>query len=257
MSLILVLSCLTFGRNQGGWALKLDLEDPRPMAKALQLLAQKTGWRITYEDLPLIHSSDYVDKTDFKAAQKTAARILLPIGGRINTVLVIPSDLSKTNALQLINNLIDNYVAMGNTGMFAIRESPGAFHVIPVMAKNANGKSVNVVPLLDARISFPQKERTAHETLLEFCGALQRARGTRVLLMNSPMKLLTNRREKVEATNEMAREVLLRLLDSTGVRLTWHLYWDPGLLAFGLNIDVVMVEELTPTGKVRLRPVPS
>jgi hypothetical protein len=183
--------------------------------------------------LPLVNVSDVVDRTDPRAAQTTSIRILLPISGKINASLFIPDDPTKADPAAFITKVIDNYVAMGNSGMFRLVETPTAFHVVPARMKDISGKLIDVTPIFDTKISFPEQERSVYMTLKEICTSLQHARRTRVEFMSGPgeVNLLTRRLERIGATNEEARKVLLPSLNDRellwrGRVRTAHMAWE-------------------------------
>ena len=75
-----------------------------------------------------------------------------------------------------------------------------------------------------------------------FCAALTTKTGVSVLLANVPTNLLGQHRSSQGANNEIARDVLLRALDSTKRKLTWRLFYSAGRESYFLNIDFVRQE---------------
>jgi hypothetical protein len=55
---------LTFLGNASASPNTITVQDPRPVAKAILELEDRYGWRITYEDPPYMHCSDFTDATD-------------------------------------------------------------------------------------------------------------------------------------------------------------------------------------------------
>jgi len=243
---------------QGDREVRLEINEPRPLIKALRILSEKTGWRITYEDLPLSRGPDVVDKTDPRAAQTTNTRILIPAYGRINLTMYVPEGVNERDGAQFVKRLVDHYALMGNPGIFRVAVTENALHVIPARMRGVSGEMIDVIPILDSRISFVADERTLSETLKQICASLQARRGVRVVLMIGPTEanLLLRPVVKIGANEEEARNVLIRSLDAAGAKLTYNLLWDPGLQMYALNVDDVVIEERTPAGRIRLRPVP-
>jgi hypothetical protein len=61
IAMVLMVTC--FG-NACASPNTLTVQDARPVAKAIQELENRYGWRITYEDPPYIHNSDITDVTE-------------------------------------------------------------------------------------------------------------------------------------------------------------------------------------------------
>ena len=55
---------VTFLGNASASPNTVTVQDPRPVAEAIQELENRYGWQITYEDPPYIHYSDITDVTD-------------------------------------------------------------------------------------------------------------------------------------------------------------------------------------------------
>ncbi|MGH6864402.1 MAG: hypothetical protein ACRECN_09105, partial [Methylocella sp.] len=55
---------LTFLDNASAAPNTITVQDPRPVAKAIQELENRYGWQITYEDPPYIHYSVLADVTN-------------------------------------------------------------------------------------------------------------------------------------------------------------------------------------------------
>src|ERR1051326_6000590 len=59
----LIISAFCGQDSQGTNQMKLSVEDPRPVAKAIEMLEEKYGWVITYEDPRYVHESEIADVT--------------------------------------------------------------------------------------------------------------------------------------------------------------------------------------------------
>ena len=58
IGLFILMGFVARGRSlQGVSEVKLSVEDPRPVAQAIEILKEKYGWVITYED-PYVHERD-------------------------------------------------------------------------------------------------------------------------------------------------------------------------------------------------------
>src|SRR5690242_18095603 len=84
---ILVISAARGRNSQGVSEIKLTVEDPRPVAKAIETLEGEYGWVITYEDPRYVHDSEVADVTlkvrrdldQFKPGE--APKVFAPAGG--------------------------------------------------------------------------------------------------------------------------------------------------------------------------------
>lgn len=69
---------------------KISVEDPRPVAKAITLLESRFGWVITYEDPRYINPADLSDVTEkvrrdlHKFKPGKAPKVLIPKGGTLD-----------------------------------------------------------------------------------------------------------------------------------------------------------------------------
>src|SRR5262245_24782124 len=62
-------------------ALKISVEDPRPVSKAIETLEDKYGWIITYEDPRYVHTT-----------MKNSDGALVPQGSALDTVISLPAE---------------------------------------------------------------------------------------------------------------------------------------------------------------------
>jgi hypothetical protein len=65
--------------------LSISVVDPRPVAKAVELLEARYGWAITYEDPPYEHDSEIEDVTiSVRKDGKVEPRVIVPRAGLLN-----------------------------------------------------------------------------------------------------------------------------------------------------------------------------
>jgi hypothetical protein len=222
----------------------------------MDILERRYAWRVTYEDPPFIYNTDVADRT-VPELRNGPHRSISPVAAELSaTYPVSPLTHKPDNPASVIQLLLDLHAARGNPGVFRlIQGADQTLHVVPSQIKNTNGALTNVTPLLDAKISFPERERSAGETLEAIRAAISQTTGQTVLIGAVPTNLFVQQRLRQGAANETARDVLLRTLDATGRKLSWRLLYDPGWKSYFLSVHLVKYEESTPLGGKRLREV--
>jgi hypothetical protein len=81
--------------------------------------------------------------------------------------------------------------------------------------------------------------RDGIETLKVIVGEVQRTTGKKVTLGMLPLNKLFQLEIKMGASDEVARDVLIRFAKDTNIGLSWRLFYDPGLKWFALNMHRV------------------
>jgi hypothetical protein len=169
-----------------------------------------------------------------------APKVLIPRPAQLRATYAVSRD---TNCLDdpaaVIRALLQAHVDQGNPGVFRLEQTGEVFHVIPTEVKGEDGRLAKVAPVLDARISVTDKERTCADTLETICSEVRQATGAHVVVGMTPMKPLIANRVRIGARNEAARGLLARALDGLERKLSWQLFYDPGLKWYVLNIHVV------------------
>ncbi|HLA10739.1 MAG TPA: hypothetical protein VJ023_09105 [Pyrinomonadaceae bacterium] len=239
-----------FGENVGQQSNKviLSVEDPRPVAKAIVMLEGSYGWTITYEDPRYGYAAEITDVTekvrrDLHKYQKGAApRVFIPKGGELvfEYYVVTPTNLPPDPGL-VVQQLLDAQAASANSARFRMERSDKLIHVIPIAIKNSTGKLVPQESVLDAVITLPAKERTGLQTLEALCTAISKRTHMPVIVGAIPLTMFLQHKDQEGADSQRARETLSQLLERTGkgMKLSWQLFYDPGMKIYALNIHVV------------------
>jgi Protein of unknown function (DUF1553)/Protein of unknown function (DUF1549) len=231
-------------------ALKISVEDGRPVSKAIETLEDKYGWIITYEDPRYVHNSEIVDVAlkvrrdldQYKPGE--VPPVLVPKGGALEfTYLVEPGTNLPTDPARVVQNLLDAQNASGNAGRFRLETSPQIMHVIPTTMKNAGGALVPQVSALDTIISLPAVERSVERKMAAICETVSRASDIPMVLGSYPTNSFIQSSDRQGATNQKARDVLVDTFESmtkeSGPCLSWRLNYSPGYKRYVLNIHVV------------------
>ncbi len=245
---ILVSSAVRGRDSQEVSEIKLSVEDPRPVAKAIEMLEAKYGWVITYEDPRYAHDSEVTDVTlkvrkDLdKYRPGEAPKVLIPRGGTLEfTYDVAPSTNLPTNPAMVVQKLLDAQAARDNGGRFRLESRGQIMHVIPTAIKNSEGRLVPQGSVLDTIISLPAEGRTVYQKVESICAAISQATRIPVGLGAYPTNLFHQRRDQQGAANQKASDVLVDTFESigSGTKLSWQLFYSASLKIYLLNIHLV------------------
>jgi len=224
----------------------ISVDDPRPIAAVLQVLENKYGYAITYEDPEFTNSQDIKDATSEVAAKhagrSNGKRILIPKGGAFQFRYNVENGKPQEDATTLLRRMVTEYGNLGHsTFTVQTREARNKteWHVVPAKVHDESGMLTDYSALLDRVISIPSKERSALEMLGEICQQLTLVSGRRVGVGNVPTNPLISYHAELEASNESARDALTKLLSRFQNQLVWQLFFDPGLKWYILNIHLV------------------
>jgi hypothetical protein len=246
--------------------------EPRPLARAADLLQRKLGVGISYEDPPWIYQGDLVEAANLPSnseVKKTSPRFHATVPAVGSLDLSLPLNVASHSismpAISVLQDLLSEHVRRGNPGEFKVLTLGGDFSIVPFVARDKVGNSLAVRSPLDFAVSFPNAVRDGMAALKTLCEAITEASGMRTSVGGVP-KLSFTTTVSLNATNEPARDVLVRLLrtltwpDSRNVapipKLSWRLYYDPEGQAYVLNIGVVLKETFGTTGQTMLVTVP-
>jgi hypothetical protein len=104
----------------------------------------------------------------------------------------------------------------------------------------------HVVPqegsLLDVSVTFRNRDGTAQGALVELLRAVTAARGVTLHEGARPFQPLIQIQLTLSASNETASDVLERILNSTGRKVSWSLLRDPNPEAhWGCAVNLLLV----------------
>lgn len=220
---------------------EIAVNDPRPLAAAIEELERRHGWVVTYEDPPHEFVADTLDVTDTLSRNRDPSnkrRVLIPRGGAF-TFAYRDGGPSREPAVQpTLVALLRSYHQSGNPGVFRLVRTGEVFHVVPARNNDRLGNLVDRRSQLDARITLPARDRSVLE-MLEAVLERVRAQGGNVGLGSSPFNLINQARVRDAAASETARAVLVRTLAATGRRLSWQLLCSPGYPSCAFNVRIV------------------
>jgi hypothetical protein len=237
----IVALALQFASLRGSTA-TIEVNDPRPIAKAVQTLVSQYGYVITYEDPRYNYMGDLEDVTAkftrWNKRPEMAPKIIVPAMGKITVSLPATSGLKDVaSALGVLAQQRSEH-----GGHFRVQQSADVFHVIPTEARDPDGNWSANPSILDVPISLPAHDYSEHGMMQAICSAVGvlnhvevHAGGGDVGLGIRPAGPETL--YHLEAKNESARTVLLRALSTSSTRRrTWQLLYDYTVKAYYLNI---------------------
>jgi hypothetical protein len=226
----------------------LSVDDPRPVALAAEMLEQKYGWIITYEDPRYAHESDLVDVTQqvrrdldkYKPGQ--APKVFIPKGGPLELDYDIDPVTKRPAAADVtIQQLLDTYAVNGKPGAFRLERDGQRLHIIGALAKNKDGVLTSHGSVLETVITVPPEKRNGMKLLEDFCTAVSKSSRTPVVVGMVPMSMFMRYETEAGAKDQKARTFLVNELDrmTRKARLSWQLFYDAQMKTYFLNIHAV------------------
>jgi hypothetical protein len=207
----------------------LSAESARPLATAIQLLVDRDGALITYEDPPYTFKDDLQDVTRDVAkgwAKYVPGTVIVPMGGKLAV------NVASTDVALVLEQLVQTQSESGTGGRFRVEQTGDAFHVVPTQVRDHNGNWALSASILDIPISIPTQDRAAQEILDEICKAVSAAAHVRLWigmgLGGGLMSTAGPPQYRLGADYEPARSVLMRALAAVAVdrgKLTWVLFY--------------------------------
>jgi hypothetical protein len=252
---------VTFFSNASASPNTLTVEDPRPVAKAIEELEKTYGWQITYEDPPYSHYSDITDvrDTDWPGVPvQSPSRLqsllqgnkstLVPKGGSLTFTL--PS--ADPDELGAVEALLKSYNESHRGFEFAAVQGAGLLHVVPRKATALSGNLEPVKPILDTVITIEPKERTSEALIEKICNKISIATNTHVEMGTIPINLLMRTKTSLGGSGRSARSILEQWILERRAGLAWWLLYEPDEKDYALNIS-----QVAPVKNLILLPRPS
>jgi hypothetical protein len=223
--------------------MKLSVDDPRPVAKAVEELVSRYGYVITYEDPRHAYEGDIQDVTNQvrkdldKYPTGKAPKVFVPLGGALTLTVPSSSSISAQDVASILEQLMHVQSTRGEGGHFRVMQAGDVFHVLPTEVRNRSGNWTVQPSILDVPISLSIEDRDEDGMLDAICKAVSVAAHTKVFLGAQLGGL--GRRYRLGADNERARDVLMRALMTINKKLTWQLFYGSSENMYALNIQGV------------------
>ncbi len=231
---------------------KIDVNEPRPLSKALDALEVLTGMPINYEDPPYENEADLQDvSTPKQRAERPGYRLLVPRSGRVTAELQLPATgkLADSDVIFQVNLLLAGYRQNRLPGDFRIEQANGMLYIIPTKVLAASGTMREVTSPLTALVSVPYAQRTVSETAQAIFDGVYKATGLCIVIGTFPF--WPTHTVRFGASGEPARDALAKLLAQTGTgsfsfRLTFDPKPDP-MRTFDYMINIQSAGYVSPT----------
>jgi hypothetical protein len=199
---------------------EVEVESPRPLADALTEIEERLGAVVTYEDPILSYDGDLA------TIDLNGRPFRGPRGGLFRLRLQPPSTASNGHDVEhIVRVALADYAASGLAGTFRLDRTGHMLHVVPTAARDTGGILRPQVSILDTRISFDDRRRTA----LDVLEVLGNASGGRLAvgLRGNMNRVFEQVPLTGGATQEPMRSILAKVLDATDPTLSWRVYCGP------------------------------
>ena len=214
-------------RGQSG---PIEVIDGRPLAKVVRELESRHEWQITYED-PIYEDPNQLEDVTALARRGTvppgAPRLLVP---RNRLFRFEYNNVATARPQEVLQALLKRYNSDSFVDAFRVIQQGSFYHVVPETSLNAKSTPVERRSRLDVQVTVDDRERTAYEMLRAVLKEVSAVIGSEIGLGLVPMNVLQSQTVRGGARNENARDVLVRTLAATKVRMSWQLFCDPGAL---------------------------
>jgi hypothetical protein len=238
---------------------QLNIDDPRPVAKAAEELVARYGYVITYEDPPFSYEGDLRDVTTQvrrdldRYSPGKAPKVLVPRGGTLTVSLPSSaSGVSTQTMASALGQLVRAHSSRDQGGRFRVVQVGDIFHIVPYEIKDRNGNWIAQNSILDSPISLPIEDRTEVGMLDAVVTAVSSVAHAKIHIsggfgmgIENPDRPASYR---LGANNEPARDVLMRALvllndPKAGTwrpqRQRWQLLYDSDASSYFLDISPV------------------
>ena len=199
--------------------LVLSVRDSMPLAAAAELLQVRLGVPIAYEDAPWVYDGDTMRAVDNPTVQfperippNTFASALgsLEIKLAVDPNTKVPTEDFSVVLQRVLNDTVVQHQNRGNPGVFHVVDmSEMGFAIVPTQVRNKKGILTPTSSPLDVRISFPEEERTATETINLIVNKVSKGSGVEIVFGG---RLPQDQVIRIGSKGEIARDILARAL---------------------------------------------
>lgn len=200
----------------------VHIEAYRPLSNLVRMLEADLGTPITYEDVQYICHCDVLTNLDGEPQ--------VPRGG-----ILAFSYSSQANPAQVVLNAIEAYNKQGNPGEFALKQTEGVLHVLPIAGRDKNGEWIAHKSLLETRISFSANLKSAQEILELLCESITEKTRQKVLLGSFPVLSPPTPMFSFTVDDKPSRLCLVELMKLWGDNFSWDFLYEPHLNGYVLN----------------------
>ncbi|HXQ72003.1 MAG TPA: hypothetical protein VN844_16025 [Pyrinomonadaceae bacterium] len=218
---------------------RISVKDARPVASVIKSLETRFDRVITYEDPPLVHPDDTLDVTEsvrrdlHKYAPGKAPRVIVPRGGELTV------EFSRNEPVEdVLAHVLSESERVTPSTTFRTEKTNGIIHVIPESIKGPTGGTTPVRSILETPVQIAVQERTGIQMLEAWADAVSANSKRKIVIGAAPLQMFSTYKEKQGLSFPNARDALTEILATVGKgsKLSWQLFYDPGLKLYAINI---------------------
>jgi len=205
------------------------VDDPRPLSAAVLSLIQRYPITITYEDPRYEFAGDIRDVTN-QVRKNPGRRVLGPSGGVLEASYQVSRDTGNpVSVADTIQRIVEAKNLNPVGGRFNLYPSRDVFHIVPTEIRDSNGVWIEQQSIFSAPITFASEQSNGYELIEAILKQVSAASGQEIRgpVATRLMNPLVRYTGAVEARDEPAREVLMRVLHSISPRFTYWVSYDP------------------------------
>lgn len=221
---------------------------PRPVAELANLIQERYGIPVNYEDSRTVFAEDIVDETAPEArARNPQIRALGRRWGTLEFALTpLASNMEErlVQAKSLVAVALEQHVSRSQNGVFEVVERNGRLSILPKSSRGRDGRLQSDTSPLDVSIRIPASEKSAEQCLDLILAELDKV-GAKVVKGVLPSNYIAQARGTCVAEVEPARNAIERILNfrvpvySAGMQrpiFVWRLYYGIKEERYVLNI---------------------
>jgi len=228
------------------------------MGQAVLSLIRSYPVTITYEDPRYEYAGDLRDVTREVSKSHHEVRTIVPKGGALQGTYDVSQDTGEpVDMADAIQRLVDANNRARQGGHFEVLRSGETFHVVPTEVRDSRGRWIPQRSVLDTPITFSSGgERDGFDLIEAILHEVSIASGRKIVGGRPSVAMVCSRlgcaenKRSIDATNEPARDVLMRLVSSLNARYTWVLYYGGPGSDYVFNL-VLGAQRPEPTPKPR------
>lgn len=220
--------------SESGSKVHLTANAPRPLEQVLDVLQQKYGWQVDYEEFDVVeHPPSQTPASPAEVQTRT------PSSGAFEVDFAAGPNASPDEETTL-TTVVDSYNHSKNPGRFELRKmGEQNFDVVGISAHDRENRPSRQDALLDLAITVPVLQRSASDTVALICEKLAAGSRVNINLGVYPRRLLDYRMVTVGGPASPARTLLSSALASTRRKIYWRLLFDSDSKTYFLNLHSV------------------
>ncbi len=228
--------------TQTGNLVRLTVKSARPLATALDVLQNKYGWSVDYEDPQYLAKSDLVESNDARYTNYTSGAHPRVPNGSAFSVDFPAGEAAGPDPEKTLKILIEAYNKTSNPGEFELRIQGQRFDVVGIAAHDDSGKMKKQSPPLDAVVALSAQESLTVAAVTSVCDQISKLTSQNVGIGVYPQNVFNRPLKIVGAEKLPARDALSRIfataLPGKDKNISWRLFYDPDSQSYVMNLHL-------------------